>query len=115
MKYAIQVNSAYSCSSLPHIAWHFIHTAITEGNEIIRVFFYHDGIYNGFGSSRAAHSPDWSMLAERYGVDLVLCVSACDHRGLNPIGPLLQGFRPGGLGLWMDACLKADRLLVFQD
>ena len=26
---------------------------------------------------------------------------------------LLAGFRIGGLGQWMEACLKADRVLVF--
>ena len=120
MKYAIQVNSGYTHTTLPHIAHQFITTALAEGHAIIRVFFYHDGIYNGFGLPSSSgtvnpnpDAPDWSALAERHGVELVLCVTAAETRGLTET-TLLPGFRLGGLGLWMDACLRADRFMVFE-
>lgn len=121
MKYAIQVNSAYTQSSMPYIAHQFITTAVMQGHEIMRVFFYHDGIYNGYGRSSGqalpmanADAPDWSGLAGLHGVDLVLCIAACERRGLTADDPLLPGFRLGGLGLWMEACLVADRFMVFD-
>lgn len=120
MQYAIQVNSSYTRSSIPHIAHRFVSAAIKEGHGILRVFFYHDGVYNGFGlasgtgpAKRNPDGPDWSSLAERYGVDLVLCVTASEIRGLTEAS-LLPGFRLAGLGLWMEACLKADRFIVFE-
>lgn len=121
MMYAIQVTARPLQTPGAHTAYQFIKAALMEGHEINRVFFYHDGVYNGFGAGVQGGPavPDWSDLAARYGIDLVLCVSAAERRGLCSdsgvpfAGRCLEGFRIGGLGLWMEACLKADRLLVF--
>lgn len=60
----------------------------------------------------------WTDLAREHGVDLVLCVSAAQRRGLlaedgTNEGRIAPGFRVGGLGLWVEACGKADRVLIF--
>lgn len=115
MKYAIQVNCGFTRSMLPVTACRFIETALEGGNEVIRVFFYHDGVWNGVACPQNPCAEDWSRLAERYRVELVLCVTACENRGLTGATTLLPGFCQGGLGLWTDACLRADRLLVFAD
>jgi tRNA 2-thiouridine synthesizing protein D len=99
-----------------------------KGHEIVRVFFYHDGVYNGL---RYASPPDderavvkrWSALAREYGIDLVICISAAQRRGLLSteeaarVGKtdkdLAEGFRFAGLSLWVDACLQAERFLIF--
>jgi tRNA 2-thiouridine synthesizing protein D len=119
MKYAIQVHSGPFESQAAHTAYQFIKAALDEGHEIVRAFFYHDGVCQGFCPAGAG--PDWSSLTQDFGLDLVLCISAAERRGLADAegrlggGRLAAGFRIGGLGQWMDACLKADRVLVFGD
>jgi tRNA 2-thiouridine synthesizing protein D len=120
MKYAIQVNTGPGSSHAAHNAYQFIKAALAEGHEIVRLFFYYDGIYNSFILARHAMPedkaiPDWTDLARQHGIDLVLCVSAAERRGLSLDTPLVEGFRIGGLGQWMEACLKADRVMVFGD
>lgn len=123
MKFAIQINAApwqgEGCDS----AYQFIRAALGLGHEIVRVFFYHEGAYNGL---RRMAPPDdetpslrrWSQLAAEHGVDLAVCVSAASRRGvLEPTDAtdddLAAGFHIAGLGLWVDACLKADRFVTF--
>lgn len=114
MKYAIQINGAPGRSPAVQVAHEFIKAVLAAGHEVNRVFFYHDGVYNGFNADRKEplNFPDWSALAHRHGLDLVLCVSAAERRGLAA-GLPAPGFRFGGLGQWMEACLQADRVLVF--
>jgi tRNA 2-thiouridine synthesizing protein D len=89
------------------------------------VFFYHEGAYNGLGGMAPPEDERqlirrWSELAAEHGIDLVVCVSAAARRGLaEPVeaerhsGLVSEGFRLAGLGLWVEACLKADRYLSF--
>ena len=113
MKYAIQVNKAPSDSGLSRIAWQFIKMACLAGHEILCVFFYHDGVENAFVSSmESGHDPDWSSLFLVEGIELVYCITAAERRVKS--GEAMQaGFKAGGLGLWVDACLRADRVIVF--
>jgi tRNA 2-thiouridine synthesizing protein D len=127
MMYAIQINSGYCGSQAADTGYQFIKAALVQGHRVLRVFFYHDGVYNALSEAllpegQRAASRRWSALAEEYGVDLVLCISAAHRRGLassegkqasDLIPSLAPGFRIGGLGLWMEACLEADRFLVF--
>lgn len=123
MKYAIQINTGPGQSQSARSAYQFIKAALAEGHEILRVFFYHEGIYHGFRTADEEGDglfPDWSGLVRAHGLDLVLCISAAERRGMMRSGAQGQreaeageGFRIGGLGQWMEACLKADRVLVF--
>jgi tRNA 2-thiouridine synthesizing protein D len=123
MKYAIQINGGPGLSPSAASGYQFIKAALAAGHEIVRVFFYHEGVYHGFGGAGAAGDslfPDWSGLARSHGLDLVLCISAAERRGLVPsdakarqAAVAAEGFRIGGLGQWMEACLKADRVMVF--
>jgi tRNA 2-thiouridine synthesizing protein D len=128
MKFAIQINSSPYRSNAGYSAYRFINALLAEGHEVFRVFFYHDGIYHGL---RYATPPDdetqftaqWSDLAGRHGIDLVLCISAAQRRGLlcadeagrqgKADDDLAEGFRISGLGQWVEATLIADRFLVF--
>ena len=98
------------------------------GHQIQRIFFYSEGAYNGLRwmappEEEVALLRRWTALATEQGVDLVVCISAAQRRGLleqteaKRAGKfdddLAPGFRIAGLGLWVDACLKADRFLVF--
>ena len=65
----------------------FVKAAIEKGHDIFRVFFYHDGVNNG---TRLGVPPqddrnltkEWSELAEKHGLDLVVCVAAAQRRGI---------------------------------
>ena len=128
MKIAIQINSGPSTNNVGYCAYRFIQAAIADGHDIMRVFFYHDGIYHGF---KYASPPDdelnmtslWSDLAQNHRIDLVLCISAAQRRGLLSLDEaerrgkqdddLAQGFRISGLGQLIEATLLADRFIVF--
>mgnify|MGYP006270624317 FL=1 len=107
MRYAIKVNQSGACPDVPRMALDFIRALQSEGHQVIRVFFYHDGVFEGFGASRF----EWMELAESGGFDLVLCSQALEHRGLSLDCQI--PFIIGGLALWVDACLKADRVMNF--
>lgn len=128
MKYAIQINSSPYRSQAGYTAYRFIEALLAAGHEVVRVFFYHDGVYHGF---RYATPPDdelqftaqWSEMAERHSIDLVLCISAAQRRGLLSAdeaqrqgkhdNDLADGFRISGLGQLIEATLIADRFIVF--
>ena len=128
MKFAIQINASPNHSNVGQTAYQFIYTALRLGHEIVRVFFYHDGILHAF---RHATQPDdelqliqrWSDLAKHNQIDLVVCISAAHRRGLLCLdeaqrqgkqdNDLAEGFRISGLGQWVEATLIADRLITF--
>lgn len=128
MKYAIQVNASPYASNAGLDAHQFIQSALQAGHQILRVFFYKDGVYHAM---RFAAPPedeiqltrDWSKLAEQHQIDLVVCISAAQRRGLlcadeakrqgKQDDDLAAGFRIAGLGQWLEATLQADRCIVF--
>ena len=130
MKFAIQINSSPWKGQGCETAYQFSRVALSLGHQIVRIFFYSEGAYTGL---RWMAPPEqekplvrrWSALAAEEGVDLVICISAAQRRGLleanegRRLGKLdddlAEGFRIAGLGLWVDACLKADRFLVFGE
>ncbi len=128
MKFAVQINTGPYASNAGLDAYCFIQAAIQAGHQIQRVFFYKDGIYHAL---RKATPPDdeiqftrnWSKLAKEHQVDLVVCISAAQRRGLLCADEsrrqglhdddLAPGFRIAGLGQWLEATLQAERCLVF--
>jgi len=128
MKFAIQINTSPYQSNAGYTAYRFIQAAISQGHEVFRVFFYHEGIYHAF---KYATPPDdeipftaqWSELAGQYQLDLVVCISAAQRRGLLCVdeagrqgkldNDLADGFRISGLGQLVEATLAADRFIVF--
>ncbi|CAD6876447.1 MULTISPECIES: sulfurtransferase complex subunit TusD [Methylomonas] len=128
MKYAVQVNASPYASNAGLNAYRFIQAALAAEHQILRVFFYKEGVYHAF---RYAQPPEdefsitrhWSALAEQYGVDLVVCISAAQRRGLLCLDEAARqgkqdddtapGFRIAGLGQWLEATLLADRSIVF--
>ena len=130
MKYTILVNEGPYQHQASDSAIQFIRAALEKGHEIFRVFFYHDGVNNG---TRLSVPPaddrliqkSWSELAEKHGLDLVICIAAAQRRGLmdadeakrqgldaNNIAP---GFRISGLGQLVEGGIQSDRLVVFGD
>jgi tRNA 2-thiouridine synthesizing protein D len=128
MKFAIQVNTSPYQSNAGQTAYHFINAALAEGHEVLRVFFYHDGVYQAFKyavppDDELQFSAQWSGLAKRHQIDLAVCVSAAQRRGLlcsdeakrqgKLDNDLADGFRIAGLGQLIEATLAADRFIVF--
>ncbi len=129
MKFAIQVNCSPYSGYGGLVAYRFIETALQMNHRINRVFFYKEGIYHAF---KYASPPDdelqqtamWSDLAKRHDLDLVVCISAAQRRGLlctdeaKRLGKLdndvASGFRIGGLGQLLEAVLTADRVIEFS-
>ena len=130
MKFAIQVNEGPYTHEASDSAYHFTEAALRAGHDIVRVFFYHDGVNNG---TRLSVPPQddrnvcerWSELAQKHDLDMILCVAAAQRRGMldedeakraskdsNNIAP---GFQISGLGQLIDAGIQADRLIVFGD
>ncbi|MGR9072598.1 MAG: sulfurtransferase complex subunit TusD [Gammaproteobacteria bacterium] len=128
MKYTVQINASPYRSQAAESAYRFINAALASGYCVPRVFFYFDGIYNAWAY---AAPPDderqvvarWSRLAEDYDIDLVVCVSAAQRRGLlsgeeaarrnKRDNDLAEGFRISGLGQLAEAILESDRFILF--
>lgn len=128
MKFAVQVNCSPYHSNAGHTAYQFISAALQQGHEVSRVFFYHDGIYQAFKYSTPPDdefqfTAQWSALAKCHHIDLVVCISAAQRRGLlcsdeaerqgKKDDDLAPGFRISGLGQLVDAMVQADRFIIF--
>ena len=119
MKLTIQVNEGPYQHQSADTAYHFAKAAIEKGHEVIRVFFYHDGVNNANKLSEP-QSDDrnlvklWSELAAEHNVDLVVCVAAALRRGIKD-DILAPGFRISGLGQLIEAGIIGDRLVTFGD
>lgn len=130
MKFAIQINEGPYTHEATDSAYQFAKAALEAGHEVMRVFFYHDGVNNG---TRLTTPPQddrhvvnrWSELAKAHNLDLVLCVAAAQRRGIVDAGEakrngkdadnIQAGFRISGLGQLIEAGIQADRLVVFGD
>ena len=130
MKYTIMVNEGPYQHQSADTALQFTRAALEKGHEIFRVFFYHDGVNNG---TRLSVPPaddrliqkSWSELAEKHGLDLVICIAAAQRRGLMDADEakrqglaahnIAPGFRNSGLGQLVEGGIQSDRLVVFGD
>jgi len=119
MKIGILVNEGPFTHQASDTAYHFAKAAIDKGHEVLRVFFYYDGVNNANKLS-APQSDDrnlvkmWGDLAIKNEIDLVVCVAAALRRGIQD-EILAEGFRISGLGQLIELGMVADRTLVFGD
>ncbi len=129
MKFSIQINASPYSSGCGETAYQFIKATIAKKHQVFRVFFYFDAIYQAF---QYMTPPDderhtvrrWSELAKNHNIDLVICISAAQRRGLlcqdeakrqNKLdNDLAEGFRISGLGQLVEAMLEADRFIIFR-
>ncbi len=119
MKFGIQVNEGPFTHQASDSAYLFTKAAIEKGHQVMRVFFYYDGVNNANKLS-APQADDrnlvklWGELAKEHNVDLVVCVAAALRRGIIEDN-LADGFRISGLGQLTEVGMAADRLVVFGD
>lgn len=130
MKFGIVVNEGPYNHEASDTAYNFTKAALEKGHEIFRVFFYHDGVYNG---TRLGVPPQddrnitkkWMALGEQYKLDLVVCVAAAQRRGIldedeakrhgKDASNIAPGFRISGLGQLVEAGIQSERLVTFGD
>lgn len=115
MKFALLIRSAPQAG--PSTPLSFAKEALAQGHEVIQIFFQSEGVHH---ANRLSAPPpvegnavaEWSRFAEESGTELVLCSTAGLRRGVREAN-LAPGFRISGVGLWLDAANRADRVLVF--
>lgn len=118
--FALLINSAPH-SAQAESAFRFARAATGQGYRVNRVFFHGEGVYHALPpslteGSEASLTARWAELARTAGLDLVFCSAAAERRGVwQEAGgrPVAAGFRVGGLGQWVEACLEAERILSF--
>ena len=130
MKFNILVNEGPYTHQASDTAYQFAKAAVDAGHEVIRVFFYHDGVYN---ANRLSTPPvderdvvnQWVRLAREHQVELAVCITASLKRGVlsdqsaNRYGKnsdnIGQDFKVAGVGYFIEGSIIADRTLIFGD
>ena len=130
MKYTLMINEGPYQHQSSDTALNFARAALAKGHDVIRVFFYHDGVNNGTRLSVPPRDDRqvqkaWSDLAKQHDLDLVICIAAAQRRGITDEKEagrqgldshnLLEGFRISGLGQLIEGSVQAERTLVFGD
>ncbi len=128
MKFTIVLHAAPYTSQASLSALRFAQAALAAGHEIVRVFFYYDGVFNANEFSVAPQDEfdlvkAWSSLLQANGIDAVTCVSSALKRGIVDAREARRHELHGcnlqepavlsGLGQLVDASLASDRTISF--
>ncbi|WP_373388037.1 sulfurtransferase complex subunit TusD [Pseudomonas alcaligenes] len=109
-------------------ALRFAQAALAGGHEIVRLFFYQDGVHSA--SSNVVSPQDeldlpseWREFVQQHQLDAVVCIAAALRRGVlnaeeaqrygKPAANLPAPWELSGLGQLHEAAQTADRLLCF--
>lgn len=127
MIFSLAIYSSLSAQSQDS-AYQFAHALLSQGHQLYRVFFYHDGAYQGSAlpcppQDETDHTARWQALAKTYNIDLVICIAAGLRRGIldqreaqryeKAQFNLADGFTLSGLGQLVEATVQSDRLITF--
>lgn len=127
-KFIVQVNGPAYGSTASIRALKFCQAATSAGHQVIKVFFYQDGVQN----SNSLHCPAsdeinlhqlWVEFSHSQQVPLINCVSAALRRGVLSEQDAEENnktqwnsdstFTMGGLGELVSGIEHADRLVCF--
>lgn len=127
MKFVINVLSSSTAPSTRR-ALRFAQAVLAEGHEIVRVFFYQDGVLTASNNLVLAQdqtdiAQQWQVFISDNQLDAVVCIAAALRRGVldqteaqryqrNAVN-LAQGYELSGLGQLHDALQQADRCISF--
>ncbi|MCU1717055.1 sulfurtransferase complex subunit TusD [Pseudomonas sp. 5P_3.1_Bac2] len=127
MKFAIALFAAPSAPSSRR-ALRFAQTALADGHEIVRLFFYQDGVYSAANNLVSAQDEldlpkEWREFVQSAKLDAVVCIAAGLRRGVlneqeaqrynrNAVN-LEAPWDLSGLGQLHEAAQLADRLICF--
>lgn len=124
MNYVLAVKSPIYGKQGAYLAYQFAQALIEKGHCIRQIFFFQEGVSNGNGFVYPAHDEvnlqqNWQNFSQQYQIPLHLCVAASQRRGVvdkttakNDEHNLAEGFVIAGLGGFMAAVLKADRVIT---
>lgn len=127
MKFAIALFSAAHAPSSRR-ALLFAQAALAGGHEIVRLFFYQDGVYNAANGIVTPQDEqdlprEWRDFVEQHQLDGVVCIAAALRRGVLNADEAQRYQRTAvsveapwelsGLGQLHDAVQAADRLICF--
>lgn len=127
MKFAIALFSAPQAPSSRR-ALRFVEAALAGGHEIVRLFFYQDGVHNAVESvvvpqDEQDTAAQWRALISQHRLDAVVCIAAALRRGVLDQGEAERYQRTAasvaapwelsGLGQLHEAAQQADRLVCF--
>ena len=129
MQFNILVHGPLYSSQSGYTALQFCKAAVADGHSVSQVFFYQDAVNQA--SALAVPLSDeydavsaWAEFAGQSGVDLVVCVSAAERRGVlnseqateheKSAHNLHEAFRVEGLGVLHDASLSSERMVTFR-
>lgn len=127
MKFAIAVFSAAHAPSSRR-ALLFAQAALAGGHEIVRLFFYQDGVFNAANNLVTPQDEQdiarqWREFVSQHQLDGVVCIAAALRRGVLNTEEATRYQRSAvnldapwalsGLGQLHDAAQAADRLICF--
>lgn len=127
MKFAIALLSPPQAPASRR-ALRFAEAVLAGGHEIVRVFFYRDGVYNASSGVVAPQdeldvAAQWRIFIEQNRLDGVVCIAAALRRGVLDAGEAQRYGRAAvsvtapwelsGLGQLHEAAQLADRLVCF--
>jgi sulfur relay protein tusD/dsrE len=125
MRYVIAIKSPIYGKQGAFLAYQFADALIKKGHEISQIFFFQDGVSNGNALVYPANDEvnlqkHWQMFSITHNIPLHLCVAASQRRGVvdnlttstTDHYNLAGGFTIAGLGEFMAASLKADRVIT---
>lgn len=128
MKFALNIYGAPANSQAPQSALHFARALVAGGHEIVRLFFYRDGVNTATVLAQAPQDESdlpaqWQAFIQEHNLDAVVCIAAALRRGVVdqteaeryqlPGCNLRDGYELSGLGQLVDAALMADRVVTF--
>lgn len=128
MKFQLNVYGSPWSGNSAEQALAFAQQLQAEKHQILRVFFFFDGVYHGLLTQSPASDEfqllnRWQALADQ-NVELLLCIAASANRGIlndeearrhdQPIGTMATGFSLAGLGQWASGFHDADRIITFK-
>lgn len=116
MKFTLIVNKAPYQSQSSDSACRFAHALLQQGHELCQVFFYLEGVWNAVANAEPPQDDrdvigNWSTLAKENNLDLIVCSTAANRRGVGE--ELASGFRLDTLGRLSDAISNSDRVISF--
>ena len=127
MKFASALFSAAHAPSSRR-ALQFAQAALAGGHEIVRLFFYQDGVYSAANSVVTPQdeqdiAQQWRAFVSEHQLDGVVCIAAALRRGVLNAEEAARYQRSAvnldapwalsGLGQLHDAIQDADRLICF--
>ncbi|MCY1280615.1 putative sulfurtransferase DsrE [compost metagenome] len=109
-------------------ALRFAAACLAGGHEIVRLFFYQDGVHSASANvvppqDEPNLSTEWTEFVRKHQLDGVVCIAAALRRGVlnpeearryeRPAANLAEGWELSGLGQLHEAAQMADRLVSF--